>query len=202
MSKLAKYTKWLTKEGLLKLEGWARDGLTDDQIARNAGINRTTLYAWKKKYSDISDTLKKGKEVVDRQVENALFKRATGYVTTDHQYKVVDLDDNVLWARRNKAKNEFKLSHPEATDDDIKEYVYEHVPTRERIELYQNEHTVPPDSTAVIFWLKNRKPNEWRDKREIGLSGRVDSSFDNLGTDELIKHLEKLEGDKDGLEPK
>lgn len=25
----------------------------------------------------------------------------------------------------------------------------------------------PPDSTAAIFWLKNRRPKEWRDKQEI-----------------------------------
>jgi transposase-like protein len=30
---------------------------------------------------------------------------------------------------------------------------------------------VPPDSTAMIFWLKNRKPKEWRDKAELNLTG-------------------------------
>lgn len=59
-----------------------------------------------------------------------------------------------------------------------------------------------PNVAAIKMWLNNRQPKKWRDKREIELSGRVDSSFDNLGTDELIKHLEKLEGDKGGLEPK
>ena len=66
-----KYEEWLTKEGLLKIEGWARDGLTDEQIAKNMGISRSTLNEWKNKYSDILDTLKKGKEVVDLEVENA-----------------------------------------------------------------------------------------------------------------------------------
>lgn len=74
-----KYEYWLTPEGLLKLEGWARDGLTDEQIAHNMGISRETLSQWRKKYSDISDTLKRGKEIVDIQVENALLKRALGY---------------------------------------------------------------------------------------------------------------------------
>lgn len=74
-----KYEYWLSKEGLLLIEGWARDGLTDEQIAHNMGISRSTLNEWRKKYSDISDTLKRGKEVVDRQVENALLKRALGY---------------------------------------------------------------------------------------------------------------------------
>ena len=74
-----KYEHWLTEEGLLQLEAWARNGLTDEQIASNMGITRSTLNEWKKKYSDISDTLKRGKEVVDIQVENALLKRALGY---------------------------------------------------------------------------------------------------------------------------
>ena len=50
-----KYQEWLTEEGLLQLESWARDGLTDEQIASNMGISRETLSQWKKKYSDISD---------------------------------------------------------------------------------------------------------------------------------------------------
>ena len=31
----------------------------------------------------------------------------------------------------------------------------------------------PPDSTAMIFWLKNRKPGEWRDKQDVELSGTL-----------------------------
>lgn len=31
----------------------------------------------------------------------------------------------------------------------------------------------PPDSTALIFWLKNRKPADWRDKVETEHSGTV-----------------------------
>ena len=71
-----KYQEWLEPEGLLKIEGWARDGLTEEQIAHNMGISRETLNQWKKQFSDISDTLKRGKEVVDYMVENALFKNA------------------------------------------------------------------------------------------------------------------------------
>lgn len=84
-----KYHDWITEEGLLKLEGWARDGLTDEQIAHNIGVARTTLYDWKNKYSDISDALKKGKEVVDREVENALLKRALGY-----EYEETKVEDD------------------------------------------------------------------------------------------------------------
>lgn len=129
----AKYEKWLTEEGLIQLEGWARDGLTDEQIAHNMGISRKTLADWKNKYGDISDTLKRGKEVVDIQVENALLKRALGY--------------------------EFVETTKELTD-------------RGLIVTKEVTKQVAPDTTAAIFWLKNRKPSEWRDKRETEITGK------------------------------
>jgi len=90
-------SKWEdVKEKLILVEGWARDGLTDIQIAENLGISKDTFYEYKKKHSDFSDSLKKGKEIIDYQVENAL-------------------DGNV---------------------------------------------------TAQIYWLNNRKPKQWKNKRE------------------------------------
>lgn len=71
-----KFQKWLEPENLTLLEGWARDGLTDEQIADRIGINVKTLYEWKNKFSKICKSLKKGKEVADYQIENALFNSA------------------------------------------------------------------------------------------------------------------------------
>ncbi len=71
-----KYERWLTPEGLTLLAGWARDGLTDEQIAKKMGICRDTLYEYKRKFSDISDTLSKNKEIIDYQVESALLSSA------------------------------------------------------------------------------------------------------------------------------
>ena len=78
-----KYQQWLEPEGLTLLEGWARDGLTDEQLSQNMGIGTTTLYRWKEEYREIREALKRGKEVVDIQVENALLKRALGYEYTE-----------------------------------------------------------------------------------------------------------------------
>lgn len=50
--------------------------MTDEQIAHNMGISRSTLNEWKKKHLDISDTIKKGKEIIDYEVENALLQQA------------------------------------------------------------------------------------------------------------------------------
>lgn len=77
-----KYQRWLEPDGLILLEGWARDGLTDEQIASNMGIGKTTLYRWKDEHEAIRESLKRGKEIVDYEVENALLKSAkSGNVT-------------------------------------------------------------------------------------------------------------------------
>jgi len=136
-----KYEKWITEEGLVLLEGWARNGLTDEQIAHNVGVSRSTLNDWKKKYPDISDALKKGKEVVDLQVENALLKRALGYAYEE-------VTEESQW--NEKAKR------------------YELVVTK-RVKKRQ-----APDTTAQIFWLKNRRPDKWRDKQDVEHTGDMD----------------------------
>lgn len=136
-----KYQQWLEPDGLLLLEGWARDGLTDEQIAHNMGIATGTLYAWKKAHSEISKALKKGKEVVDIQVENALLKRAMGY---DYIEERVEINGN------GKRK------------------------------VTQTTKHVPGDTTAQIFWLKNRRSDRWRDKPTPMAEGNEVTIVDDL----------------------
>lgn len=187
-----KYHEWLTPEGLVKLEGWARDGLTDEQIATNIGISRSTLNKWKNDFPDISDTLKRGKEVVDRQVENALFKRALGYEYTERTAKVVDREPAIVEAERREFENRFKLDNPEASSQEIKDAAVKAIPTRERIVFLEVDKQVAPDTGAIAFWLKNRKPDTWRDKKEMELSGGIDvgSASDKL-REELRKRRER-----------
>ena len=117
MARPPKYEEWLTEEGLILIQGWARDGLVDEQIAHNMGISTTTLYDWKNKFPELAEAIKKGKEVVDYQVENALFKNA-----------------------------------------------------------------MRGDTVAQIFWLKNRKPDVWRDRVEnkVELNGKVVNIVDDV----------------------
>lgn len=74
-----KYHDWLQPDGLLLLEGWARDGLTDKDIAENVGVAERTFAEWKVRFDAISTALKKGRGPCDFIVENALYKRAVGY---------------------------------------------------------------------------------------------------------------------------
>lgn len=156
-----KYHEWLTPEGLIKLEGWARDGLTNEQISHNVGINPDTLYTWMKKYPEIDEVLKRGKEVIDRQVENALLKRALGYSYEEVTHEPV----------YNKETGKVELQPVKAVTKEVQ-----------------------PDTTAQIFWLKNRKPAEWRDKQQIEHSGGMDlnhNPYADLSTEELKKLIDK-----------
>lgn len=75
--------KTVVEPNLFLVKMWSRDGLTDQQIANNLGISESTLYEYKNKYPEFSETLKKSKEAADYEVENALYKRATGYTVTE-----------------------------------------------------------------------------------------------------------------------
>lgn len=119
---MAKYKAWLEPDGLTLLEGWARDGLTEEQIAHNMGCALSTLKDWKNKFPAILDAIKKGKEVVDFEVENALLRSA--------------LEGN---------------------------------------------------TTAQIFWLKNRRRDKWKDKPEMGAG-----IGDTAEKDALSKSLEEM----------
>lgn len=98
---MAKTDIWMTDDNLIRVRGWARDGLTDEQIAGKMGIGVRTLYEWKKRFPQFSQALKSGKEVVDYAVENALLKKA-----------------------------------------------------------------LAGDVGACCFWLKNRRPDKWKDRME------------------------------------
>jgi hypothetical protein len=126
---------------LLRIEGWARDGLTDEQIAHNMGIAAGTLYAWQKDHDEIYEAIKKGKAPVDIEVENALFKRATGYTVR------VQKPVKVKTKRQLKDKGTIEEEH---------------------IEFVEEEIYIAPDTTAQIYWLKNRRPDKWRDKPQTG----------------------------------
>ena len=137
-----KYEEWLTEDGLARIQGWARDGLTEADIAHNMHVGASTLRQWKNKYSAISVALRTGKDSADRIVENALYKSAIGYrvkVKKPVRIRKVEYDP---------------VTGKKTTEVDTWQAVEE--------ELY-----IQPQVTAQIFWLKNRKPEQWRDKADM-----------------------------------
>lgn len=135
------YAEWLTEDGLSRIEAWARDGLTDIQIAHNMGIKERTFSEWKGRFDAIRAALKKGKAPVDLEVENALLKRALGY-----QYEETTTEIHEIPTGR--------------FDADGKQIM------RQVRHIRKTQKTALPDTTAQIFWLKNRKPKQWRERVE------------------------------------
>ena len=76
------YKKWLEPDNLVLLQCWKRNGLTDEQIAQNIGIRRETLYTWKKRFPNINNALKRGREQSNYIIESKLFQTALSGNTT------------------------------------------------------------------------------------------------------------------------
>ena len=153
-----KYQEWLTEDGLLCIEGWARDGLTDVQIAYNMGVSPRRYYEWQNRFPQIRQALKKGKAPVDLQVKNALLKRALGYsyVETVTDFELVDTGQK---------------------DDSGKPVMEKRIRNVRSI-----KKEMAPDVGAAAFWLKNRRPDRWREKREeqIQVTGADYSLLDEV----------------------
>lgn len=124
---------------MTRIEGWAREGLTDAQIAAKMGITAACLYNYQTRFVEIFDALKRGKAPVDIEVENMLLKRAMGYTYTETTEEVYTLDEI-----------DPKTGKPKIKEKHVKRVTKE----------------LPPDTTAQIFWLKNRRPDLWRDRHE------------------------------------
>ena len=106
------------------------------------GISSTTFYRWQQEHGEFREALKKGKAPVDTQVENALLKRALGYSYTE-------------------TTTDFELIDTGAVDDDGKPIMEKKI---KNVRSVKKE--VAPDVGAAAFWLKNRRPDRWREKRE------------------------------------
>ena len=131
-------SKWPeVKEKMLLIEAWIRNGLMEKDVCHNLGISEQTFNVYKHSHPELRESLKRNKEVVDITVENALYKRAIGYTTKE------TIEERV----------------PIYTDGAVTghEFIVTKITTKD----------VPPDTTSMIFFLKNRLPDMYRDRREI-----------------------------------
>ena len=129
------WNDWITPDGLLRIEGWARDGLSLAQIAKNMGIANSALSRWRQRCPQIQEAIKKGKAPVDLEVENQVLKSALGFKVT--------------------VKKPIKLKTMK--QDGTKRIVTEY------IEYVDEEIYIPPVPVNQFFWLKNRLPDKWKD---------------------------------------
>ena len=126
-----------------RVQELAEKGLSDREISKQLGISTTVFYEYKNEIPEFADALKKGKEPIDNEVENALYKRAMGY----------DYEEQV---------SEVRISEDGTQHPSVVRNLKKHM---------------PGDVTAQIFWLKNRRPKEWRDGRNIELTDKDGASL-------------------------
>lgn len=123
-----KHPKLYDKDNRIRIEGWLRDGLTVEQICTNLGISNKTWYKVVREDPEFAEMAKRTKDVVDREIENAMYKRAMGY-----EY-----------------------------DEITEEYEMGFLTKKKVVRKH-----VPPDTGAQVFWLKNKKSESWRDRKEV-----------------------------------
>ena len=133
--------------GLLKVavKHMAERGFTDAEMSEELNISRSTLSKWKKDNPGFAEELKDWKITADSEVEKSLYQRACGY------------------------------EHPETKAQWITgtEIIDGVVVTAGRWETLEMVKHYPPDPTSMIFWLKNRKPDEWRDTKEVDAGDNI-----------------------------
>ena len=130
-----------SKEVKRQLELVAKKGMTDAEMAEIVGVTEQTLNNWKKAHPGFFESLKEWKKEADHRVERSLYERATGY---DHP------ETKTIYLPRHKEGDKWVEGHWE-TIDIIRHY--------------------PPDPTSMIFWLKNRNKESWRDRHDVDVSG-------------------------------
>lgn len=161
---------WLTDDGLILLEGWAREGLKDEDIADKIGISKSTFYKWKSENKEFSDALKRGKAPVDFKVENQTLKSALGYF--------IEIEEPI------KLKTKKQLIDKGTIEEEHIEYVKKQV-------------YIPPVPACQFFWLKNRKPDKWRDRQET-ISAGIDEATRNEVNNLVSKLREQSADEKSG----
>jgi transposase len=150
-------------------EKFCKLGATDEQLADFFEVDVSTISEWKLKYPEFSEALRKGKMVADALVAESLFQRAIGYEHDSEEIKVVP------HARKKQKGQEEALESQEKQQDDDHPFVIR-VKTRKKY---------PPDTTACIYWLKNRQKDNWRDKVEHGITDKDGNDVSGKSDDEL-----------------
>jgi transcriptional regulator with XRE-family HTH domain len=145
---MARPTKWIElnmDDKLDSVRGWAKNGSTDEDIAKMLGISTALYYQWKKEKIEFMEAIKKGKEVANGELLNSAFTQSVGFFYKEQQT--------------------FKVKDYKLFGDELKQI--------ERLETVEVEKFSPPNPTMNIFMLKNRLPSDYRDKHELDVDATM-----------------------------
>lgn len=195
---------WLEKDKLNLLEGWAKDGMTMDDIADEIGISRRTLYNWQDKHMPIMHALRAGKKSADYEVSNSLHRRAVGYEYTEDTYVTVRMSQEEYEEIRDVELAIWMKKNRKASRDERDRFIMSIPRTKQILEKRVKKH-MPGDVRAMMFWLANRKPGDWKSESKIEhiIENRTNSKdpLEEMSTEDLEKliHMAALDdgGDDD-----
>jgi len=91
----------------MKARAWAKEGVTEKQIAHNLGVSVATLETYKIKYPEFLEALKEGKKPLIMEIENALYKSAKGHIGPDDKYYPPN-PTSCIFALKNIAKDKWR----------------------------------------------------------------------------------------------
>ena len=143
MARPSKYQETFNKQAY-KL---ALLGAKDKELATFFEVDEATINRWKIDYPEFCESLKAGKEIADMKVSKSLYKRALGFKYDEVTHERVEVGEF------NPQLGEF-VKVPATKTKVVTKYII-------------------PDTTAQIFWLKNRRSDIWRDKQEVQHSGEI-----------------------------
>lgn len=144
------YKEW-AKNGklesvLLLVKKWRADGAGLDEIAEKLGISRTTLFKYQDIHADFADALKKGKEIIDAEVENSLKKECIGY-----NYEETTTTTTAIINERTGEITDLK-----------------------KVETKTFKKYARPSATAIAYYLNNRMPTVWKNRMVMASEEKTD----------------------------
>ena len=161
MGKLTKYQPHVEPK-LETIEAWYRNGADDKIVAGNLNVGYSTYLKYKQENPELMKVTIVGKEPADLKVESSLYNNAIGYYYTEEvafKCKNISFDENGK-----------RVEKEEVVVAEVRRYA-------------------KPETIAQFFWLKNRKPKEWKDKQDIEINGELQAS-----TGKLQEILDEIKG--------
>lgn len=157
-------SKWLThvKPRLVEIACWARRGVIDKDIAAKLGIAYSTFRAYRDEHVELAEVLQVTKGYADAVVESALFEKATGITRTIQ--KPIKLKRSYYDAHGKKVEEEY-------------------------VQMVEEELYYPPETSAIIYWTKNRDPENWKDKVDASFSGALSMSVGEEVLDTMLEAI-------------
>ena len=174
---------------------WAAEGLNREQIAKKLGIARSTLVEWAKVHPAFSEALATGCEIADERVENALYRRALGFVVTEseiHEIYAAPPEEDTTTAQAQQLSREIWGGDPNQADDagETAEPAPASAAATPKPQLVRREVTrkrklLPPDVGAAKTWLRNRQPKKWQERTTLDLAGTVNVNLGEWSQEDL-----------------